>query len=64
MAKKQKINYKALLASGVTFMGAGVVFLTTLNSSLTGALMMLFGGGLMAYSGIKMNEEKRKKTKK
>ena len=64
MAKKEKFNYRALLSSGIAFVGAGVVFVASRANNIAGALMMLFGGGLMIYSRIKKNEEKGKKTYK
>ena len=47
---KQEKNYQALFVSGITFMGAGVVFLTTINRGIgagliiIGAVMMIIGG--------------------
>lgn len=39
--KSRQINYKAFLPIGVTFMGAGVVFLTDINKGVGAGLIIL-----------------------
>ena len=50
MKKKKEINYKAIFFLGITFIGAGVVFMSAVNAGLGGAfiglgvLYMVIGG--------------------
>ena len=56
MKKKQKINYNAFLPIGIVFMGAGVVFMTSVNFGVGIGLLVL---GL-AYIIISLTKRKKK----
>ena len=48
--KKQETNYKAIFYTGITFVGTGVVFMTSINTGLGAAFIgigitfMIIGG--------------------
>jgi hypothetical protein len=58
MMKKQETNYKAIFFSGITFVGTGVVFMTSVNVGL-GAAFIGIGGMFMIIGG--KNKEKWQK---
>ena len=41
MAKKKEINYDVFIPIGITFMGAGVVFISSINSGVGIGLLVL-----------------------
>jgi hypothetical protein len=52
-------DYRALFASGIAFLGAGVVFLTSVNSGV-GAGLLIIGAAFMII-GAKNKDKWRKK---
>jgi hypothetical protein len=53
--KKQETNYKAIFFSGITFVGTGVVFMTSVNVAI-GAAFISIGITFMIIGG--KNKEK------
>ena len=58
MVAKEK-NYQALFFMGVTFVGVGVVFMSSVNPGLGAAFMAM--GGLFMIIGGKKKDKWRKK---
>jgi len=63
--KKQKrgINYKAFFFLGITFTGAGVVFMSAVNAGL-GTAFIALGIVYMIIGGINKDKWPKKETKK
>tara|TARA_Y100000310_G_scaffold144610_1_gene143845 strand:+ start:149 stop:325 length:177 start_codon:yes stop_codon:yes gene_type:complete len=57
--EKRETNYKAIFFMGVTFVGVGVVFMTSVNSGLGVAFMAI--GGLNMIIGGKNKDKWKKK---
>lgn len=53
MGKHTKINYKAFIGIGVTFMGLGVVFMLAVNTVIGIALLAAGAGNLLIGLSIK-----------
>ena len=56
---KEKLNYNVFLPLGITFMGAGVVFLTAVNPGIGGAMIGM--GVIFIIIGIKKSQENSEK---
>tara|TARA_Y100000310_G_C19963421_1_gene482215 strand:- start:110 stop:283 length:174 start_codon:yes stop_codon:yes gene_type:complete len=56
---KKQINYQAIFYMGITFVGAGVVFMASVNAELGAALMAI--GGLNMIIGGKNKDKWPKK---
>jgi len=56
--EKRQINYQAIFAVGIIFMGTGVVFLSNINAGL-GAGLIVLGAVCMIIGG--KNKDKWKK---
>jgi hypothetical protein len=57
MKKQNNINYQAIFFMGVTFVGVGVVFMTSVNAGLGAAFIAI--GGLNMIIGSKNKPNKK-----
>jgi hypothetical protein len=56
---EKKKNYKAIFFTGITFIGTGVVFMTSVNAGL-GAAFIGMGGIFMIIGGKNKNKWPKK----
>ena len=56
MTEKNGVNYKAFIPIGVTFLGAGVVFLTAVNSGV-GTGLMVVGAIWIVIGAVKVRKK-------
>ena len=55
--KDQKINYKAFIPVGITFIGAGVTFMLAVNS-LIGVGLLGVGAAFVIIGAVRSREDK------
>jgi hypothetical protein len=58
--KEKQINYQALFVAGIIFLGAGAMYLISVNSGV-GAGLMILGSSFMVIGGKNKDKWKNKK---
>ncbi len=61
--KEQEMNYKAIFFSGLSFVGAGVVFLAAVNAGI-GASLIGLGCVFMIIRGKNQDKWQKKQVRK
>jgi len=60
--KGKQLNYQALFCAGIIFLGAGAMYLISVNSGV-GAGLMILGAAFMVIGGKNKDKWKNKKMK-